>query len=330
MNVRMRRTRFLERSRPNAPNETAVDLTMMLPPTHVKPPDSIAHSVLCADDFGLTRGVSLAISELAEQSRLSASSVMTNLPAWPSVSAALPSLRRKIAVGLHLNLTTGEPVSDLRHELADGEFQSLGQTIMSSMMMRWNQRLLKQEIMAQCERFEQAAGAPPDHVDGHQHVHVLPVIRRTLLSCLKERYPGVPILIRDPTPGLGQIRAQPDSRSKAMLIQLLSARLRVQAKASGFIVNDTFAGFSSFTEGKPFDVELDQALESGRGLHLVMCHPGHVDDDIARHDVVVQRREEERAAMMDMPLEHRIWHPERTATDQIVSWPLSATFLPGE
>ncbi|WP_292256660.1 ChbG/HpnK family deacetylase, partial [Mesorhizobium sp.] len=38
------------------------------------------------------------------------------------------------------------------------------------------------ELDAQYDRFVEALEGPPDYIDGHQHVHFLPVVRNWLLA----------------------------------------------------------------------------------------------------------------------------------------------------
>ncbi len=268
----------------------------------------------------MTVDVSRAISELAQCGKLSATSVMTNLPAWKTCRRQLPALRERLSVGLHLNLTTGEPLSALRQQLPGGHFKPLGQVLLTSLTRRWPRDLLREEIMAQLQQFEDAAGAPPDHVDGHQHVHIFPVVREILLDCLQERYSGQTVLFRNPAPDWHSVANAPGSRLKSMLIKTLSMNTSRAANAAGFNTNDSFSGFSSFDTEQPFKEELEQALSAGQGLHMVMCHPGYVDAEIALYDSVVERREDERATMMAMPLESIIWHPQRNQDNGRISW----------
>ena len=56
-------------------------------------------------------------------------------------------------------------------------------------------------------------------------------------------------------------------------------------------------------------------------LHLVMCHPGKVDDALKRLDPVVARREEELELLADaarMPFE--VWTPQRAADGPPIDW----------
>ena len=51
---------------------------------------------------------------------------------------------------------------------------------------------IRAEVARQLDRFEAGLGFPPDHIDGHQHVHVLPGIRRALLTEVAQRYRARP------------------------------------------------------------------------------------------------------------------------------------------
>lgn len=45
---------------------------------------------------------------------------------------------------------------------------------------------IRTEIAAQVGWFIQNVGCHPTHIDGHQHVHVLPMVSRVLVSVMKE------------------------------------------------------------------------------------------------------------------------------------------------
>lgn len=81
---------------------------------------------------------------------------------------------------------------------------------------------IRAEIRAQLDTFEQMLGHGPAFVDGHQHVHQLPVVRHELLDELRSRY-------RDRLPWLRSTRpanAVGHSLIKARGIPLLGSRRR--------------------------------------------------------------------------------------------------------
>ena len=66
---------------------------------------------VCADDFGLTPGISAGIARLAHTGRLTAISCLTNGADWASAAPLLDGLPTSVDVGLHLNFTEGRPLS---------------------------------------------------------------------------------------------------------------------------------------------------------------------------------------------------------------------------
>ena len=85
--------------------------------------------VLCADDYAMSEGISRGIIELLGSGRLSATSVMGNMPEWKSLAPELSPFRRIRGIGLHLNLTTGRPLTDMPATCPGGEFPRLQELI---------------------------------------------------------------------------------------------------------------------------------------------------------------------------------------------------------
>lgn len=252
--------------------------------------------VVCADDYGLSSGVCAAIEELIAIQRLSATSAMTGLPAWRRNGG---SLRRLVAnhpadVGLHLTLTDQKPLSPARSLLtADGRLPPVGLLTRRALAGRLPGDEVRTEIEAQLDAFEEVWGAPPDYVDGHQHVHVLPGIRGPLMAILAARYPGRRLWIRhcglDPaSPGAWRF-----APVKAAVIGLLSRRLRHDAAAAGLATNRRFRGLYDFSGRVPYGDIFRACLEGPRDGLLVHCHPGHVDDELTTLDSLTAPRERE-------------------------------------
>lgn len=96
------------------------------------------------------------------------------------------------------------------------------------------------EITRQLDAFEEALGRPPDFVDGHQHVHVLPGVRRALLDILVRRYPAGSLYVRDPADSAAAIRARGVAVAKALVIAGLATGFRGAALKRGLRVNRGF------------------------------------------------------------------------------------------
>ena len=138
----------------------------------------------------------------------------------------------------------------------------------------------------------------PDFVDGHQHVQVLPGIAEILLAELSARGLAGKCWLRDSADRPRRIFARGKHWGKALTVAGLARGFRARARAAGFALNDGFAGFSDFDAGGDYGADFSTYLLAPGPRHLVMCHPGHVDDELARLDPVTASRERELAFLL--------------------------------
>ena len=294
--------------------------------TGTSAPHGRPNVILCADDYGLSPGVSRAIRELAAGGRLSATSAIVTLDRWPEDARELPAIRDRIAIGLHVNLTLGAPLGTMPTVARDGRLPKLGRLLALALTGRIDGKEISAEVARQLARFESELGFAPDHIDGHQHVHALPGIRQGVLAALAARFPGGGPLLRDPADRASRILARGSAVGKALLIGLLSSGFAGAARARGFAVNASFAGASSFDRDKPYAKELAAALTAPSERHLIMCHPGHPDAALAKTDPVVGRREDEYDAIARFPdLPALLWRPVRGKDGPPVAWAETVT-----
>ncbi len=140
--------------------------------------------ILCADDFGLARHISVGIADLAHAERVNAVSCITNAPQWSDDAHRLHGLPSSVSVGLHLNLTDGLPLSPrLRRKWS--RLPSLYKLIALSHLRELPHSELRGELRAQYTAFVDATGRQPDFIDGHQHVHHLPGVRELVLRFIE-------------------------------------------------------------------------------------------------------------------------------------------------
>ena len=142
---------------------------------------------LCADDYGLSHGVSVGILEALRAGRLSAVSALTNGARWPALGRDLLRENFDADVGLHFNLTLGAPLAAMPIFAPDGVFPPVSRVIKLAARKKLPMDEIRAEIERQLDRFEAVMELPPDFVDGHQHVQALPGVRGALLDALKHR-----------------------------------------------------------------------------------------------------------------------------------------------
>ena len=103
---------------------------------------------------------------------------------WPQSAPLAAGWPASVDVGLHFNLTEGAPLSPaLRAHWQ--RFPSLSALIMAAHLRRLPLAAIDAELQAQLDAYAAARGAPPDFIDGHQHVHALPGVRRLVLAAAR-------------------------------------------------------------------------------------------------------------------------------------------------
>ncbi len=237
--------------------------------------------ILCADDFGISAGVNRAIAGLAERGRLSAVSCMSLGDAWAEGAALLKPHQDKIGIGLHLTFTNLPPLTRAWGE----KFPAIKSLIIKSWLRRLDAEAVEAEVRAQFQKFIAHWGKPPDFIDGHQHVHILPQIRESLLKVRAELAPGA--WMRN----VVDIAAAKDDFKSAVLA-ILGWRLLAMMNRQRIDHNQFFRGAYDYTKPADFPTLLTRWLAQEEPV-LVYCHPGFPDDVLAKHDDVLEPRQKE-------------------------------------
>lgn len=246
--------------------------------------------VLCADDYAIAPGVSEAIRQLITARRINATSVMTVFPGLEAEAEALAAAAAQTgaSIGLHVTLTgTFAPLTAGMAGPA-GTLPTLPRLVLSALSRRLERAAVAAEVEAQFAAFARAFGRPPDHVDGHQHVHVLPVVRSVVLDATRRHAPGA--WLRDVSPAPGALRGLD---VKGRLIGAFAAGFARDAAAAGLATNCGFGGAYDFSAGHDFAGLLAHFLKGVPEGGLVMVHPGRVDDPLTARDPLTHQREVE-------------------------------------
>ena len=222
---------------------------------------------LCADDFGLTPGISVGIAELARARRLTAVSCITNSPHWAAGAARLEGLPATVEVGLHFNLTEGRPLSrQLRKRWPRSS--SLAALILRAHLGLLPRRALSSEAHAQLAAFIAARGVPPRFIDGHQHVHHLPGVRALILDMAEhlQPLPALRSTARVLGPGFG---------FKRMVIERSGGRALGLALAQRALAhNPALLGVYDFADTDYRGLMQRWLGEVPMEGALLFCHPG--------------------------------------------------------
>lgn len=237
--------------------------------------------VVNADDFGLDSSINRAISKGHREGIITSTSLLASGPAFDE-AVALAKENPKLGIGIHTCLVGGlTPVSnpkdvpsllvDGRFPLTYGEFAkrlASGQVAMSEVFVELEHQFTK--ILE--------TGLPITHVDGHQHLHVLPQLTPMLLTLLKKykldkvRIPGEARLFTN------GIRDWKRFIGKSILTET-AERARSVMVASGIGSTNYFWGMMSggqLTEDRL--AAIISRIATKVGSHEIMTHPG--DDTV--------------------------------------------------
>jgi hopanoid biosynthesis associated protein HpnK len=141
--------------------------------------------IVNADDFGLSASVNAAVIRAHREGILTTASLMVSEPGFTE-AVQLARENPRLGVGLHLTLLMGhsalppEKIPGLVN--ARGEFSNRPVGVgLGYFFNRSLREQLRAEIHAQFEKFH-ATGLPLDHVNGHLHLHLHPVIFGILME----------------------------------------------------------------------------------------------------------------------------------------------------
>lgn len=238
----------------------------------------------CADDYGLTPSIGEAVRALLTAGRISATSAMTGAAHWPSEGAMLRALPQQGSVGLHFTLTDLAPITRMARLAPDGRLPSLSALMAKAYLGRLDAREIRRELDAQLDSFERVMGRPPDHLDGHHHVHQLPVVADVVLDVAIRRLGGA-ILLRYCDEPLRAVIARPMARPRALLIALIGSRFARRARALGIVGNQRFRGVRDFTPGEDVARHFAEQVRAPEPGLWIMCHPGAAPPEPAPEDI---------------------------------------------
>jgi predicted glycoside hydrolase/deacetylase ChbG (UPF0249 family) len=140
--------------------------------------------VIHADDFGETVAITNGIRCAIEAEVLTSTSIMANMPATEYALRHVRSLAGHASFGVHLNVCEGRPLTTSRTLVdASGAFHAKRLVIRLALAGKLSLAELEQELAAQIALIRDA-GVAISHVDGHKHLHQLPIVRTAVANVL--------------------------------------------------------------------------------------------------------------------------------------------------
>jgi len=173
-------------------------------------------------------------------------------------------VRDQVDVGLHLDWTSDFAISA-------GHGMTLAQAMRRALLGGFDPQQARGVIERQLDAFEAHWGAPPDYVDGHQHVQQFDGIRQALVGVLTQRYGGLP---RQPYLRVSRV-AQGGVDVKAMIISAMGANaIEKIAGSAGITRARTLLGVYDFKgDATRYGGLMQRWLRLAAPASILMCHP---------------------------------------------------------
>lgn len=239
----------------------------------------IKNIILCADDYGENPSISQAIIKLVTKKRLSAVSAMVTGPNFITAGAVIAPYSNAIDIGIHFNLTKAPLLTSLKPF-------SLKKLILHMLVKKELPLAIIFELKKQFETFVSVIGKAPVFIDGHQHIHELPLIRDFLLKQYKDWFVQKKAYVRSTYIPHAYTEITTSGYIKKNIIQWLGAKsLQEKLLQMGIPHNSAFSGIYNFKTVKPYPLIFQSFLRKIVDRGLIMCHPGLLqgpnDDPIA-------------------------------------------------
>jgi chitin disaccharide deacetylase len=244
--------------------------------------------IINADDFGLTPGINRAIAELHDAGIVTSATLMANGPAFDD-AVAIARTRPTLAIGCHIVLVDGIPVSDPAtiptlipkpHHAIPAFHHSLSLFALEVLTGRIHATDIEREALAQIHKL-QRAGLTLTHADTHKHTHLLSRVHRPIIRALEQSNISA---LRNPFEPLWAARLSGSLRRRAVVRSFETGRRRFEASVpiAQHRILTTSGTLGVSATGHLNDRTLAALLKSlPTGTWELVCHPGYNDRDLA-------------------------------------------------
>ncbi len=228
--------------------------------------------IINADDFGISDETNKIIIELLENRVINGTSVLLTAPLLSSPSLQILKEMEDKFIGLHLYLTemNGKTLGRILFELLTGKLR-----------ISKIERIFEEQI----QTFIQTFNRLPTHIDSHQHVHQLPIVRMALTKALLKTGCTTPIIRNSDSPlffcfknfSLFGIR----SIFKNLYLSLIGKSYKRYLRRNSLITNRYLLGTYAFTDRVSYkSIYQCFTLFQYNQEDIYYCHPGGGNDSI--------------------------------------------------
>lgn len=240
--------------------------------------------IVNADDLGADAPRNAGILDAISAGVVTSASILPNGPALMDALIRIRSLdTNSISLGVHFNLSEGRPLSQGLKLLTGPDGCFLGKISAQQLFVNSGNLGLDDEIRRELQAqisILRDTGIQLDHLDGHQHIHILPVVAGIVADAAKTC--GIPWvrIPAEPTIEFQTTFLSANEAEEARFFSRHAAKARPHLRGAGFLTPDHFRGLN--LKGRlpaDFWTEFLEAIPDG--LTEFMVHPGHPAADTA-------------------------------------------------
>jgi len=214
--------------------------------------------IVHADDFGesveVTRGICAAI----EGGTVTSTTIMANMPGTADALQRVAGLSDQASFGVHLNLCEGRALTTGRTLVGPhGDFHSKRALFLRAISGMLSEAEVEAELRAQIAVVHDA-GVRISHVDGHKHLHQLPVVCAAVARVL-------------PHFGIERVRL-----TRLGSIARIRAPATLMRELLAVPAATVFRGARLRSPGRVVDVQAIMDLDARADATALLCEPGGV------------------------------------------------------
>ena len=195
-----------------------------------------------------------------------------------------------VQIGMHLTLTDQPAAIESPNLAPDRRYHGLGEVTRALHFGKIPREEIYYHLSNQWDAFTINFGGAPAFIDGHHHVHQLPVVCDAVLDFVSSiplaKRPWIRTCWEAPT----RLVTRRITPLKALFIGWYGRSLRRQCQARGIRTNPGFAGVYNYDKEVKFSVLMNRFLNCAVDGTVIMCHPGLIDDQLREADSLVELR----------------------------------------
>jgi len=229
-------------------------------------PEADRQMVVHADDFGETEEITRGICAAIEAGAVTSTTIMANMPGTADALPRVAALSSRASFGVHLNLCEGRPLTAGRSLVDEqGQFHRKRALFLRAVTGTLSLAEVEAEVSAQVALVRDA-GVRISHLDGHKHLHQLPVVSEAVARVLP-RF-GIERVRLTRLGHLGRIHGPSSLMRELLAVPAGTVFRRAQLRSPRRVVDlQTLMNLDA-------GADAGALLRESRGALELFCHPG--------------------------------------------------------